>query len=74
MFGAGQQVITPDGSLGRILALAGDHVSRRMYVGDICVPASVVLLESGEMRWFADSDLQALSRVHTDASGVGFSR
>jgi hypothetical protein len=46
MFGAGQQVITPDGAVGRILALAGDHVSRRMYVGDICVPASVV--RSGE--------------------------
>jgi hypothetical protein len=73
MFGAGQQVVTPDGAVGRVLALAGEHVSRRMYVGDICVPASVVLLDSGEMRWFADSDLQPLTQVHTNASEARFS-
>ena len=74
MFWAGQQVVTPDGSVGRILALGGDRVSRRMYVDDICVPASVVLLESGEMRWFADGDLQPLTSVHADASEARSSR
>jgi hypothetical protein len=61
MFGAGQQVMTPEGLLGRIVALASDRVCRRIYVGDICVPASVVLLECGAMSWFADHVLQPLA-------------
>jgi len=74
MYRAGQQVITLDGAVGRIVALAGDHVSRRMYEGDICVPASVVLFENGEMRWFADSALQPLAHIHEDASEGSYSR
>jgi hypothetical protein len=61
MFGAGQQVMTPEGLLGRIVALAGDRACRRIYVGDVCVPASVVLFECGAMRWFADRVLQPLA-------------
>jgi hypothetical protein len=67
MFTAGQQVMTPDGLQGRIVALTREYVPRRIYDGDVCVPASVVLLESGEMRWFADTALRRVARREASA-------
>jgi hypothetical protein len=55
---AGQQVVTSAGIRGRIVALS-DHLPRRIYAGDVCVPASMVALESGGMQWVPNRDLRA---------------
>ncbi|KHK98767.1 hypothetical protein LK09_07615 [Microbacterium mangrovi] len=66
MFTPGHWVMTREGVRGRVVALCADHVPRRIYSEDVCVPASVVLLETGEMRWFPDSALTPLTKGPED--------
>jgi len=61
----GQQVTTPDGRCGRIVAMGGIEAHTPEHDAG---PVSAVLLDDGEVRWYVESALTPLTWAPVDRS------